>query len=145
MKLRSRTNPVYNCWQSMLQRCNNPNHPSFPRYGGRGIAVCERWLEFDNFAVDMGPRPHGSTIDREKNDLGYSPGNCSWKPHRVNCQNTAHAKRWTVAGQTFPSLSAAAAEFAVAEATVLGWCEGYARLGRRYPPRPGCHSAKVYP
>jgi hypothetical protein len=63
----------------MLQRCTNPDHKSFHRYGARGITVCERWLDYENFISDMGPKPPGRySLERINNDLGYSPKNCKW-------------------------------------------------------------------
>jgi hypothetical protein len=63
----------------VLQRCTNPNHKSFHRYGARGITVCERWLDYENFIADMGPKPPGRySLERINNDLGYSPKNCKW-------------------------------------------------------------------
>lgn len=75
---KSRT-PEYLVWRSMLQRCGNPNHRAFQRYGGRGISVCERWRKFDNFISDMGHRPSPlHMLERTKNDEGYFPENCYW-------------------------------------------------------------------
>jgi hypothetical protein len=81
--------PEYFVWKKMHTRCTDPNHSSFKNYGGRGITVCARWSGpqgFENFLADMGPRPIGPkwqvTIERENNDLGYSPDNCVWSRHR---------------------------------------------------------------
>ncbi len=76
-----RKSPEYSVWCSMKARCYNPNEKYFSYYGGRGIKVCDRWLNsFENFLADIGPRPSLKyTIDRHPNQNGdYEPGNCRW-------------------------------------------------------------------
>jgi hypothetical protein len=75
---------AYNSWRDMLQRCNNPNDVNFKRYGGRGIRVCERWLKFENFYADMGPRPDGHVISRINHDGNYELLNCKWITKSAN-------------------------------------------------------------
>lgn len=80
--------PEYNVWHKMLRRCRDPKDPSFRDYGGRGIAVCERWQDYANFIADMGPRPSAAhSIEREDNDAGYSPSNCVWATRDVQARN----------------------------------------------------------
>jgi hypothetical protein len=74
--------PLYSLWNGIIDRCTDPEHPSWFNYGGRGIAVCDRWLDPWMFAEDigrdLGPKPAGWSLDRVNNELGYFPGNVRW-------------------------------------------------------------------
>jgi hypothetical protein len=70
--------PTYQCWADMKQRCLNPKYKQFKDYGGRGITVCDAWLDFVNFHADMGDKPPGLTLERLDNNLGYCKSNCAW-------------------------------------------------------------------
>lgn len=93
--------PEYQVWSSMRQRCLNPNDKAFPRYGGRGIVVCDRWTEFASFLEDMGLRPNASyTLERVNNDGPYSPENCKWATRFEQQSNTRKNVRITFDGET---------------------------------------------
>jgi len=75
-------------WIAMLVRCNSPNRSRWKDYGGRGITVCDRWVEsFENFYADMGDPPVGYTLDREDNEKSYSPDNCRWATAKTQGRN----------------------------------------------------------
>jgi len=84
--------PTYVSWRDMKRRCLNSNCPDYKNYGGRGIEVCKRWMDFENFLADMGIRPEGKTLDRIDNDGNYEPGNCRWATPKEQRQNRRKAK-----------------------------------------------------
>jgi hypothetical protein len=99
---------LYRIWRNMICRCTLETHNSYPRYGGRGITVCDEWRDFIPFmewANANGYQDH-LTIDRKENDKGYYPGNCRWatrseqelnKPRGKNVGLTQYGKRWRAA------------------------------------------------
>lgn len=92
--------PTYRTWSGMIQRCKNPNEPAFNRYGGRGITVCDDWLNFEGFLADMGERPKGKSLDRIDNNGGYCPENCRWATRKEQSNNTRTNRRITYKGKT---------------------------------------------
>ena len=88
MKFRSKLWPV---WYQMNYRCSNPKHNRWKHYGGRGIRVCKRWQNFENFLKDMaaGYRP-GLMLERIDNDRNYTPANCKWATTKEQTRNRAN-------------------------------------------------------
>ena len=77
--LRNWKHPLYSRWSGMMDRCNNPKNQKYANYGGRGIKVCERWHNFNNFLADIGAPPSlKHTLDRINNDGDYEPNNVRW-------------------------------------------------------------------
>jgi hypothetical protein len=91
-------NPTYQCWYDMLRRCYRPRDQHYENYGGRGITVCERWVWYENFLVDMGEKPEGMTLGRIDNAKGYSPDNCEWQTRWQQAQDRRprYQKRFSV-------------------------------------------------
>jgi hypothetical protein len=88
-------------WTGIHERCTNPNSKFFSHYGGRGIRRCERWDAFENFYVDMGPRPSRlHTIERIDNNGNYQPGNCRWALAMEQQGNTRKNVCFTIGGET---------------------------------------------
>jgi hypothetical protein len=86
--------PTYSSWLSMKHRCTYPSGNRWKHYGGRGITVCNRWLTFANFLIDMGERPPNKTLDRWPDKNGnYEPSNCRWatqREQRLNQRARSH-------------------------------------------------------
>jgi len=86
--------PAYVSWQKMKDRCLNENHKYFKHYGGRGITIDPKWMQFEGFFEDMGKMPAlGYSLDRIDNDLGYCKENCRWIPRRDQPKNRRCSKK----------------------------------------------------
>lgn len=94
--------PEYDAWHAIIQRCCNPRSRCYGSYGGRGIAVCDRWRKsFADFLTDMGPRTSPAhSIDRIDNNRGYEPGNCRWAIQTVQDRNKRTTRLLTFNGET---------------------------------------------
>ncbi len=78
----------FRTWCGMRQRCYDKNQPAYPDYGGRGITVCQRWMDsFENFMEDMGLRSSGMTLERKDNSGNYEKSNCVWATRKVQNNN----------------------------------------------------------
>lgn len=92
---------VYTAWKAMKYRCTNTNAHEYHNYGGRGITVCDSWLEsFENFYADMGDPAKGLTLERVDNDKGYSKENCIWDTYEAQENNKSTTLLLTAFGKT---------------------------------------------
>jgi hypothetical protein len=92
---------THNIWMNMIWRCTNQNAPRFADYGGRGITVCKRWMNFKLFVEDMGHRPAGMSLDRINNNGNYEPSNCRWASRVAQANNAPSNKKIHFRGETF--------------------------------------------
>ncbi len=91
---------TYKSWQHMIHRCFSAKSGNFKNYGGRGITVCARWMEYENFLTDMGTKPQGKTLDRIDNNKNYGPDNCRWSTRAEQDRNRRNSAFLTVNGRT---------------------------------------------
>jgi hypothetical protein len=88
-------------WAGIKTRCYNEKCAAFPRYGGRGIVMCDAWRDsFDSFIADMGRRPTSShSIDRINNAAGYEKANCRWATRKEQCVNRSSTRLIEIDGE----------------------------------------------
>ncbi len=110
---------IYRVWHQMRQRCENKNNQMYAAYGGRGIKVCKRWQQFENFFSDMGEPPFKAYLDRINNDGDYKPSNCRWITSAQSARNTTRNVMLTHKGMTM-CLSDWAIHTGISRATLNG-------------------------
>lgn len=93
---------LYNAWYDMVHRCDDPQHPAYKDYGGRGIKVCPQWRSnFEQFCKDVGPRPSTQhSIERIDNQRGYGPRNVRWATKSEQANNRRSNCLLTYQGRT---------------------------------------------
>lgn len=119
--------PEVRCWKAMIARCTDKTSDKYEYYGGRGVKVCDRWMNFWSFLEDMGSRPSSDhSIDRYPDTRGnYEPGNCRWATRREQAENRTVNRLITHDGRTQP-VSAWSIETGLCHATITarldrGW------------------------
>jgi hypothetical protein len=116
---------TYNIWKNMRARCNCPTSSGYYKYGGKGIKVCLRWNDFENFIEDMGSCPTNYSIERIDPAKNYEPGNCKWIPLKDQRWNKTNSRLITYNGIT-KNLSKWAQEIDIPRKTIdyrikAGW------------------------
>lgn len=92
---------AYKAWLHMKDRCLNPRNKNFARYGGRGITICQPWIDsFIAFYQDMGDPPPAHSLDRIDNDGPYCRENCRWATRKTQMNNMSTNHPITANGET---------------------------------------------
>jgi hypothetical protein len=129
---------VYRRYVSMMHRCYDSKASRYERYGGRGIRVCDRWLQsVENFVADMGhPTPPADSLDRIDNDGNYEPSNCRWVTLEQQQRNTSRNVFLTIESRTLCVMDVAR-ELGVSPQTI------YSRLKRGLDPFTGYRDGRT--
>ena len=93
---------LHRIWHAMKSRCFSSKHPHYKLYGGRGISVCDAWLNFATFAewaLQNGYRDD-LTIERKDGNLGYAPDNCTWATYAEQAHNRRDNRKFLFAGES---------------------------------------------
>lgn len=110
MSSKSNTHPIYHTWEAMKGRCFNSNDKKFPLYGGRGITVCDRWIDFVNFKNDMLPTwKRGLQLDRVDSEGNYELANCRWATRSEQARNKRDNIKINLCGYEFLAIDVAEA------------------------------------
>lgn len=114
--------PEYNTWMSMKQRCLNPNAPNYDLYGGRGIKICDRWVNsFEDFLSDMGYKPSSKhSIDRIDVNGDYEPSNCKWSTNEEQQNNKRNSVKILINGILY-SIKELSQKYSIKESRIRNW------------------------
>lgn len=111
---------AYRAWCNMKTRCENSSRSTYHRYGGRGITICERWLNsFANFYADMGDPPARHSLDRKDNNGSYCQENCKWSTNKQQTNNTSRCRFVTIDGAKMTAMQASE-QYGVSPFTIYG-------------------------
>lgn len=123
--------PAYIAWRNMVAHCVDPYNRRWPRYGGAGVKVCDRWRSYETFLRDMGRRPDGCVLARRNTAGDFTPENCFWESRRESARRHQSRTRITYGGETlllseWAQRTGIRAETIRNRLAVLGWPPGQA-------------------
>lgn len=135
---------LYGTWRAMMIRCYYAKHPTFKRYGARGIAVCAAWHDFQTFVAQIPARPTPQhTVERIENDGNYEPGNVCWATRYEQGRNRSTTKisvtdqlemvRLRLAGTKQAEI---ATKFSISQGRVSALLKQHGITGIRLPREP---------
>lgn len=96
---------TYQIWKGVKDRCFNNCNSGFKNYGGRGITMCDRWLDYRNFLSDMGDVPENMSIERIDNNGNYEPSNCKWADRIEQGNNRRNNRRVVIDGAEYNTVA----------------------------------------
>lgn len=136
--------PLYWVYCNMKARCLDKKSRHYKNYGGRGISVCEKWLSdsisFFLWVLENGYR-EGLTLDRKKNNEGYSPENCQFITRKENNDKRRITRHVVINGEYFTSVMDAAKKHNVSYDTIMYWCGEH---NKKYKARENCRCVRPY-
>ena len=119
----TRTSRIFKIWGAMKERCYRINHPHYQSYGGRGITICEEWvndyLTFKKWALNNG-YTEKLTLDRINVNGNYEPSNCRWASMKEQ-QNNKRTNRFVVVNEERLTITQCSEQYGIPKSTVRYW------------------------